>query len=185
MAGALRQPEPGHHVGDALAVDKSCAACRRSLGARPVFLDQVHGTHMLALQPDTKTARRRMGLSHASVHWPALMILLSCLFHFVVRPPGPHGGGGACGLAWARGCGHGGVVEQICKQFRPFALVERARAAMEIIAWLGPCIGPAAFEVGDEVRAAFVGDTAQAADAFAPLGQGKWLADLVVSPGAV
>ena len=49
----------------------------------------------------------------------------------------------------------------------------------ELMAWLGPAIGPAAFEVGDEVRAAFVADDPSAAAAFRPAGPaGKWLADL-------
>ena len=52
----------------------------------------------------------------------------------------------------------------------------------EIVAWLGPCIGPDAFEVGDEVRAAFLAQVLpddDTASAFHP-GQapGKWLADL-------
>lgn len=49
---------------------------------------------------------------------------------------------------------------------------------MDTIAWLGPCIGPAAFEVGAEVRAAFVDSDAEAAYCFTPLGGGKYLADL-------
>jgi copper oxidase (laccase) domain-containing protein len=44
--------------------------------------------------------------------------------------------------------------------------------------WLGPCIGPQAFEVGDEVRAAFVARRQQAAPLFEPHTPGKWLADL-------
>ena len=47
-----------------------------------------------------------------------------------------------------------------------------------VLAWLGPAIGPSAFEVGDEVRAAFVAELPAAGEAFAPCGQGKWLADL-------
>ena len=46
-------------------------------------------------------------------------------------------------------------------------------------AWVGPCIGQARFEVGDEVRQAFVGPDPVTADCFAPGGvQGKWQADL-------
>jgi len=48
----------------------------------------------------------------------------------------------------------------------------------ELLAWLGPAIGPDAFEVGDEVRAAFVAHDAAAASAFIAHGPGKWLCDL-------
>jgi copper oxidase (laccase) domain-containing protein len=43
---------------------------------------------------------------------------------------------------------------------------------------LGPCIGPAAFEVGPEVKAAFESQDPRAAGLFQPHGVGKWLADL-------
>jgi YfiH family protein len=48
----------------------------------------------------------------------------------------------------------------------------------DILAWLGPAIGPAAFEVGDEVREAFLVDEPAAAAAFSPTRPGHWLADL-------
>jgi YfiH family protein len=49
----------------------------------------------------------------------------------------------------------------------------------ELIAWLGAAIGPQAFEVGDEVRAAFVARHPEAAAAFLPQpAAGKWLADI-------
>jgi YfiH family protein len=48
----------------------------------------------------------------------------------------------------------------------------------DILAWLGPCIGPEAFEVGPDVRAAFCDSDAQAVDFFRPSGRGKFLADL-------
>jgi copper oxidase (laccase) domain-containing protein len=47
-----------------------------------------------------------------------------------------------------------------------------------LLAWLGPCIGPAAFEVGPEVKAAFEAASPEAARSFAPHAPGKWLADL-------
>ena len=51
--------------------------------------------------------------------------------------------------------------------------------AWRILAWLGPAIGPAAFEVGGEVRDAFMAEQAEAATAFVPsLNEGKWLADI-------
>jgi copper oxidase (laccase) domain-containing protein len=47
-----------------------------------------------------------------------------------------------------------------------------------LLAWLGPAIGPNAFEVGGEVRDVFVGNDIQAGGAFVSHGDGKWLADL-------
>jgi copper oxidase (laccase) domain-containing protein len=46
------------------------------------------------------------------------------------------------------------------------------------LVWLGPCIGPTAFEVGEEVREAFVQTSPRSASAFKTLGNAKWLADL-------
>jgi hypothetical protein len=48
----------------------------------------------------------------------------------------------------------------------------------ELVAYLGPAIGPQAFEVGDEVRSAFVAASDAAASAFHPGQGGKWLADI-------
>ena len=47
----------------------------------------------------------------------------------------------------------------------------------QLLVWLGPCIGPTAFEVGDEVRAEFVAHNMSASDAFVAA-NGKWLANL-------
>jgi YfiH family protein len=51
-------------------------------------------------------------------------------------------------------------------------------AGGELLAWLGPAIGPEAFEVGAEVRAAFVARDPAAGSAFRPYGNGKFLADI-------
>jgi len=47
-----------------------------------------------------------------------------------------------------------------------------------VTAWLGPAIGPEAFEVGPEVRAAFVGRDPEAAGAFTPGRGDRWFADI-------
>ena len=61
-------------------------------------------------------------------------------------------------------------------------VIESTIAAMgepqELLAWLGPAIGPQQFEVGNEVRAAFIARDAAAVEAFAPVRAGHWLADL-------
>lgn len=50
--------------------------------------------------------------------------------------------------------------------------------ATTLLAWLGPAIGPNAFEVGAEVRAAFVAQAIEAEQAFIPQQNGKYLADI-------
>ena len=62
-------------------------------------------------------------------------------------------------------------------------VLERTVAALgvpgaELVAWLGPAIGAAAFEVGGEVRAAFVAAEPADAVAFRPNERGRWQADL-------
>ena len=69
----------------------------------------------------------------------------------------------------------GGVIENTVKSMRHAA---RSIAADEIMAYLGPAIGPSAFEVGDEVRSAFVERDPRAASAFRRHRPNKWMADL-------
>jgi hypothetical protein len=62
------------------------------------------------------------------------------------------------------------------------ATISKMRAGMRLpvplVAWLGPAIGPANFEVGDEVRAAFVQRDPAAAAAFVKNARGRWQCDL-------
>ena len=65
----------------------------------------------------------------------------------------------------------GGVLERTVAELRV--------APEHVVAWMGPCIGPAAFEVGEEVRAAFVAHDPLAAQHFVPRATpGKFLCDL-------
>ena len=110
------------------------------------------------------------------------------------------------GLAGEPGTAKSGVLEAIYQRFRALALVHIAQdatnsivnqlpatspgekwepaletltsAAHDILVWLGPCIGPEKFEVGGEVRDAFLEPDASATAMFKPCGPGKWLADL-------
>lgn len=63
-----------------------------------------------------------------------------------------------------------GVIERTLDTF--------GQAPEQVAAWLGPAIGPRAFEVGPEVRDAFVSADPAAASAFRPSLGGRWLADL-------
>ena len=80
-------------------------------------------------------------------------------------------GGTAIAIAHA---GWRGLAAGVIEQTVAALAIEPSR----LLAYLGPAIGPAAFEVGDEVREAFVATDAGAAAAFAPGAAGRWLADL-------
>lgn len=169
----------GDHVGDDTGnVARNRARLQQALGARPVFLDQVHGTGVVQLAPDTADRwpadgafTREPGLACTIMVADCLPILLCDVRGSVVAAV--HAGWR--GLAGAGGIG---VLEQACKEIRLLAPVEYTNEAIELIAWLGPCIGPEAFEVGADVVAAFTPTAPQAAACFRPLPGDKWLADL-------
>lgn len=88
----------------------------------------------------------------------------------------------ALGRRW-RATASGALSDDQLKHFQPLAPVQEAPAAInieanEVLAWLGPCIGPTAFEVGPEVRAVFLSTDAGADRCFAAQPGGKFLADL-------
>jgi YfiH family protein len=166
-------------VGDGVsAVSRNRAVLQDALGARPVFLNQEHGTHMLGLAsntPDNQPAdgafTRERGLACTIMVADCLPILLCDRGGSVVAAV--HAGWR--GLAGNRGTG---VLEKIYEHFSALAPVESAQPAIELIAWLGPCIGPDAFEVGADVVTAFIHNHQQALKCFKPQPDGKWLADL-------
>lgn len=159
----------GDHVGDdPAAVMANRAALSDFLSARPVFLQQVHGTSVAHLEtPDATVAdaalTSRPGLACAIMVADCLPVLFTDVEGRAVA---------AAHAGW-RGLA-GGVLERTLTAF-----CERARSeAPEVMAWLGPCIGPSAFEVGAEVRDAFISVDKGAAAHFRELKGGKYLADL-------
>ncbi|WP_419095685.1 peptidoglycan editing factor PgeF [Curvibacter soli] len=157
----------GDHVGDAPEAVRANRELLRGVVPGPVFLRQVHGTQVVELAPGTPDGTQADG---CTAHRPGVactIMVADCLPVLFAR-----GDGTAVGAAHAgwRGLA-GGVLE---------AVAGALGAGGECIAWLGPCIGPSAFEVGPEVRDAFTRHDAAAAACFAPHAAhaGKWLADL-------
>lgn len=156
----------GDHVGDdPVSVAANRARLRRELPADPLWLAQVHGAQCVeaslavsGTQADASFTRQR-GVVCAVLTADCLPVLL---------------------------CDdRAGVVAVVHAGWRGLAagVIEAAVAAMEVpgaslMAWLGPAIGPRAFEVGGEVREAFVASAAAAAQAFEPQANGKWLCDI-------
>lgn len=157
------------HVGD----DPSIVARNRqrlrqgspSLPADPLWLEQVHGTQVIAAEsyriPAVADAciARTPGLVCAVLTADCLPLLLCAEDASVVA---------AVHAGW-RGMA-AGVIEA--------CVAAMATPPARLLAWLGPAIGPQAYEVGDEVREMFCRQDAAAALAFAPRQSGKWWCDL-------
>lgn len=169
----------GDHVGDdPLHVAGNRAIFQQAIGAKPVFLNQVHGTRVLQLDAATAHAS---AADACLTHLPGLactIMVADCLPVLFTTTQGGWVAAAHAGWRGLAGQGGMGVLETTCQQLFPLAKVKPAQAATQIMAWLGPCIGPDAFEVGDEVRAAFLAHDAHADQHFKPLSGGKWLADL-------
>lgn len=155
----------GTHVGDDPAhVAANRERLRSLLPGEPVWLDQVHGTTVADADategvPEADAAVARTAGRVCVVMTADCLPLLLCDRSGSVVAAAHAGWRGLCS----------GVVEA--------AMASMRVPASEILAWLGPAIGPSAFEVGDEVRAAFLGRDPSAAAAFRGRGD-KWLADL-------
>ena len=174
--GAYASLNLGAHVGDhADVVAANRLRLRQAIGARPVFLEQVHGTALLALEARTPDGCAADACSTVETGIACTVMVADCLPVLLCDEAGMRVAAAHAG--W-RGLA-AGVLEQALASFGPVAPVQRAQGAIKKIAWLGPCIGPTAFEVGPEVKAAFEACTPAAAQCFVPSDTaGKWLADL-------
>jgi len=172
----------GDHVGDLperVAANRSLL--QRATGTRSVFLQQVHGSEVLELGPDTADGQQadasvtvQPGLACTIMVADCLPVLLATEDGFVVAAA--HAGWR--GLAGSASPDGRGVLETVYSAIGVLARKRRAQDALKVVAWLGPCIGPLAFEVGPEVKAAFEAAQPEAGSLFAPVGAGKYLADL-------
>jgi YfiH family protein len=158
----------GAHVGDdpqAVLENRARVVQLLELPAEPAWLEQVHGTQVTDLD-----GRRACGGTDAAVTHVAGRIcavqVADCLAVLLAARDGSGVAAAHCG--W-RGLASG-VLEATVR-----ALGTDAGA---LYAWLGPAIGPAAFEVGEEVRAAFLAQDARAAAAFCQNPRGRWQCDL-------
>lgn len=156
----------GDHVGDdPAAVFENRRRLRAHLPAEPVWLRQVHGVRCVdaARTPSGTEADAAFTREPDVV---CAVLTADCLPVLLCDTAGT-----AVAVAHA---GWRGLAAGV---------VERAVAAIglpgeRLIAWLGPAIGPRRFEVGDDVRAAFLAHDPAAAQAFVARPQDKWLCDL-------
>ncbi len=173
----------GDHVGDAPDdVAANRAALQQSIGSRPVFLKQIHGVGVESLATVTPDGTVADACVCTQPGLACTIMVADCLPVMFTTRCGSVVAAAHAGWRGLAGAGGYGVLEAtaatIYASFRAIAQKNQAQAAPEIIAWLGPCIGPVAFEVGPEVMAAFVASHAGSAACFKPHPEGKYTADL-------
>lgn len=172
----------GAHVGDDVAAVQANRQVLQAVlqtttaNARAVFLKQVHGTDVAAIDlatPDATSADACLATASGAVCTIMVADCLPVLF--------AHRGGSVVAAAhagWRGLAGEAGEAGQGVLESTVLRLAAQGAVAAEVMAWLGPCIGPTAFEVGPEVRAAFCGHDPAAERCFVPQAGGKYLADL-------
>ena len=159
----------GGHVGD----DPASVASNRErvieiAGVQPSWLTQVHGTNVVDVGARSSSGSgsqadaafsKRTGVACVVMTADCLPVLFCDEGGTVVA---------AAHAGW-RGL-LAGVLESTVRAM--------GVPVKSLMAYLGPAIGPQAFEVGDEVRTAFVSLNPESATAFQSSVQGKWLADI-------
>lgn len=173
--GVSQAPYASLNLGDHVGDDPAAVAANRQrlrqalVGAdEPVWLEQVHGTRVIdaalartGAKPEQADAAfaRQPGACCVVMTADCLPVLFCDVTGRVVA---------AAHAGWRGLCA--GVLEQ--------TVAAMAVPAQTLLAYLGPAIGPQAFVVGDEVRAAFVARDAGASAAFSAQASRKWLADI-------
>jgi polyphenol oxidase len=156
----------GDHVGDApLAVERNRMLLNTLLPSEPVWLEQAHGK--VVANADMAGCLPRADACIARHHAAVCVVMTADCLPLLL-----------CDT-------QGSVVGAVHAGWKGLAagVIEATVQAMDVVpqnlmAWLGPAISQDAFEVGDEVRAAFVAIQPQSASAFIPGLNGKWFADI-------
>ncbi|KAF1071854.1 MAG: Polyphenol oxidase [Pseudomonas citronellolis] len=156
----------GDHVEDvAPAVAENRLRLRAALGCQPAWLRQVHGVAVVEADPSQVLEADASWSSTPGV--ASAVLTADCLPALFCDRAGSRVAAAHAG--W-RGLANG-VLEATRASFEC--------AAEDILVWLGPAIGPQAFEVGPEVREAFVRLHAAADAAFRPsVNAGRYMADI-------
>ena len=158
----------GDHVGDdpgRVEGNRALLAQRLNLPAQPEWLRQVHGCTVLELPGPGLACSADASIARGPGRVCAVLTA-DCLPLLLCDRSGSRVA--AVHAGW-RGLAEGVVEAAVSRLGVP---------GPDLLVWLGPAIGPNAFEVGGEVRHAFVSRDEQAVEAFRPARPGHWLADI-------
>ena len=174
LGGISQAPYDTLNLGDHVQDNPIHVAYNRQLlsdfvPSEPVWLNQVHGTRVIdaALSSCIESADAAFTQRKEVV---CVTMTADCLPVLVCDTQGTMVA--AIHAGWRSLCD--GVIEQTIQTM----LAQRPDLALtQLMAWLGPAIGPQAFEVGEEVRAQFIANDSRATSAFVARGD-KWLGNL-------
>lgn len=156
------------HVGDdPIVVAKNRTLLRESLQlpSEPMWLQQVHGREV-AERGGSESGNCADAATTKATGEVCVVMTADCLPLLLCNRSGTRVA--AVHAGW-RGLADG-VIEAAMAKF--------SEPGEELLAWLGPAIGPNEFEVGGEVRERFIAGNPADAAAFVAKGSGKWLADI-------
>ena len=157
----------GDHVNDdpeAVAENRRRVQSLFSMPSQPVWLEQVHGTNVVSLPLD---GSNQADASYSNIPGQVCVVMTAdCLPVLLCDRNGTEVA--AVHAGWRGLCN--GVIEATLAKFKA--------SPDDILAFTGPAIGPAAFEVGAEVREAFMAVDEVAEQAFVPVLPGKYLGNL-------
>lgn len=164
----------GDHVGDAAkAVQANRQHLAHCLGRRPVFLQQVHGVASLNLTDGCPDGLVADACWTRDAQVACAIMVADCLPVLLCDSAGQWVAAAHAGWRGLAGDQGRGVLESL--------LSDLSRAGCDVsnaMAWLGPCIGPMAFEVGSEVLTAFDDGSDAVRSRFLDQPGGKFKADL-------
>lgn len=160
------------HVGDsppAVLENRRRLRERLRLPAEPAWLEQVHGSRVADLDADEGAGIGPAAADAGFTRRTGTVCVVQVADCLPVLLAARDGGAVAAAHAGWRGLA-AGVLEA--------AVTALGVAPGALSAWLGPCIGFEHFEVGEEVRSAFLAQDEAAASAFVANARGRWQCDL-------
>jgi len=162
--GAFESLNLGLHVGDDQArVLENRSIWRDHLGAQPIFLNQVHGQHLVELTPKSPQGLEADACFTSSLGVACTMMVADCMPILIAHPSGSFVGALHVGWRGFLGVGtnhelmdHGILAHALQAIVNGMCSKGQSCELEEVWAWLGPCIGEKCFEVGPLVRDLYV-----------------------------
>ncbi len=170
LGGVSQAPYDGLNLGEHVGDDPDAVVMNRkwlrsALPAEPLWLKQVHGTDVVRAEAVSPGAEADAAWT-TQAQCPCVVMTADCLPVLFCDREGSRVAAAHAGWRGLRA----GILEA--------TLFDLGVAPADLLVWLGPAIGPEAYEVGPEVREAFLSESPLAEAAFRPGANDRWLMDI-------